>query len=141
MGKGVNKAIIVGNLGKDPEIRYLPSGDAVANFSVATSKTWKDKDTGQQKETTTWHRMVAFKRLAEIIGEYTKKGSKVYCEGELRTQEWEKNGEKRYTTEIVVQNFQMLDSRGDDSEGRPEPQGRSQYNQGSDDNFDDDIPF
>lgn len=113
MTRGVNKVIIVGNLGADPEVRYMPSGGAVTNLSVATSRSWKDKQTGEQKEQTEWHRIVMFNRLAEIAGEYLKKGSKVYVEGSLRTRKWQdQNGNDKYTTEIVADNMQMLDSRG-----------------------------
>src|SRR5512135_443500 len=113
MARGVNKVILVGNLGKDPEVRYMPSGGAVANITIATSEQWKDKDTGQQQERTEWHNVVFFNRLAEIAGEYLKKGSKVYVEGSLRTRKWQdKEGKDRYTTEIVANEMQMLDSRG-----------------------------
>ncbi len=113
---GVNKVIIIGNLGKDPEVRFMPNGGAVANITVATSDTWKDKQTGEQKEKTEWHRIVIFGKLAEIAGEYLKKGSKVYIEGALQTRKWtNQQGQDQYTTEIVVQGFngtmQMLDSR------------------------------
>ncbi len=112
MARGINKVILVGNLGQDPETRYMPSGGAVTNLSIATSESWKDKQSGEQRERTEWHRVVFFNRLAEIAGEYLKKGSKVYVEGSLRTREWEKDGVKRYTTEIVASEMQMLDSRG-----------------------------
>lgn len=113
MARGVNKVIIVGNLGNDPEVRYTPSGSAVANISVATSEGWRDKQSGELQERTEWHRIVMFNRLAEIAGEYLKKGSKVYIEGALRTRKWtDKNGLDRYTTEIVAGEMQMLDSRG-----------------------------
>ena len=111
--RGVNKVILVGNLGQDPDVRYMPNGNAVANISVATSETWKDKNTGEQQERTEWHRVVLFRRLGEIAGEYLKKGSKVYIEGRLQTRKWQdQNGQDRYTTEIVGDNMQMLDSRG-----------------------------
>lgn len=111
MARGVNKVILVGNLGQDPEVRYMPNGNAVANFTVATSESWKDQQ-GQQQEKTEWHRIVVYKRLAEIAGEYLKKGSKVYLEGKLQTREWQdQQGQKRYTTEIVCHEMQMLDSR------------------------------
>ena len=111
--RGINKVILVGNLGNDPETRYLPSGGAVTNISVATSDSWKDKQTGQPQERTEWHRIVFFNRLAEIAAEYLKKGSKVYLEGSLRTRKWQdKSGQDRYTTEIVAGEMQMLDSRG-----------------------------
>jgi single-strand DNA-binding protein len=123
MARGINKVILVGNCGQDPETKYLPSGGAVTNISVATSESWKDKQTGQQQERTEWHRVVFFNRLAEIAGEYLKKGSKVYVEGSLRTRKWQdKSGADRYTTEIVGGEMQMLDSRGQDS-------GQGGYNQ------------
>lgn len=114
---GVNKVIILGNLGKDPEVRFMPNGGGVANLTIATSESWKDKQTGEQKEKTEWHRVVMFGKLAEIAGEYLKKGSKVYIEGQLQTRKWQnQQGQDQYTTEIVVQGFngtmQMLDSRG-----------------------------
>lgn len=111
--RGINKVIIVGNLGQDPEVRFMPNGSAVANFTVATSETWKDKQTGEQKEKTEWHRIVIYQRLAEIAGEYLKKGSKVYLEGRLQTRKWQnQQGQDQYTTEIVANEMQMLDSRG-----------------------------
>jgi len=111
--RGVNKVIIVGNLGQDPEVRFMPNGSAVANFTVATSESWKDKQTGEQKEKTEWHRIVIYQRLAEIAGEYLKKGSKVYLEGRLQTRKWQnQQGADQYTTEIVANEMQMLDSRG-----------------------------
>ena len=110
--RGINKVIIVGNLGQDPEVRFMPNGGAVANFTVATSETWKDKQTGEQKEKTEWHRIVMYQRLAEIAGEYLKKGSKVYLEGRLQTRKWQnQQGTDQYTTEIIVNDMQMLDSR------------------------------
>lgn len=113
MARGVNKVIIVGNLGNDPEVRYLPSGGAVANISVATSESWKDKQTGQTQERTEWHRIVLFNRLGEIAGQYLRKGAKVYLEGSLRTRKWQDaNGQDKYTTEIVGNELQMLDSKG-----------------------------
>ncbi len=146
MARGVNKVILVGNLGRDPEVRYSPNGGAVATLSLATSDSWKDKNTGEQVEKTEWHRIVMFRRLAEIAGEYLKKGSKVYIEGKLQTRKWQdQNGRDRYTTEIVANEMQMLDSRGggtanfnsvpgssaDQGEPEPVPMG----------DFDDDIPF
>jgi len=111
---GVNKAIVVGRLGRDPEVRYTPDGTAVANFSVATSEEWKDKATGEKREKTEWHRIVAFRRLGEICGEYLSKGRQVYIEGRIQTRDWEdKDGVKRYTTEIVASQMQMLGSRDD----------------------------
>ncbi|AKX52005.1 single-stranded DNA-binding protein [Thiopseudomonas alkaliphila] len=118
MSRGVNKVILVGNVGGDPDIRYMPSGNAVANITLATSESWKDKQTGQQQEKTEWHRIVFFGRLAEVVGQYVRKGSKLYVEGKLQTREWEKDGIKRYTTEVVVDisgQMQMLDSRSGDS--------------------------
>ncbi|CAA0116520.1 single-stranded DNA-binding protein [Zhongshania aliphaticivorans] len=113
MARGVNKVILVGNLGQDPETRYMPSGGAVTNVTIATSETWKDKQSGQPQERTEWHRVVFFNRLAEIAGEYLKKGSKVYVEGSLRTRKWQnKDGVDQYTTEIVAAEMQMLDGRG-----------------------------
>ena len=117
MARGINKVILVGNLGRDPETRYMPSGGAVTNVSVATSKSWRDRDSGEQKERTEWHRVVFFNRLAEIANEYLKRGSKVYVEGELRTREWEREGQKHYTTEIVANEMQMLDARGEGGMG------------------------
>jgi len=120
MSKGVNKVIIVGNLGNDPEVRYTQAGAAIANISVATSETWKDKQTGEQQERTEWHRIVGFNRLGEIMGEYLRKGSKVYVEGSLRTRKWQdKDGQDRYTTEIVASEMQMLDSKGEANKSAP----------------------
>ncbi|MBB3063054.1 single-stranded DNA-binding protein [Microbulbifer rhizosphaerae] len=128
MARGINKVILIGNLGADPETRYMPSGGAVTNVNLATSETWKDKQTGQQQERTEWHRVVFFNRLAEIAGEYLRKGSKVYIEGSLRTRKWQdkNSGQDRYTTEIVASEMQMLDSRGDQG-GYPQGGG---YDQG-----------
>jgi single-strand DNA-binding protein len=118
MARGVNKVIIVGNCGQDPETRFMPSGGAVTNLSIATSESWKDKNTGEQQERTEWHRVVFFNRLAEIAGEYVKKGSKLYIEGSLRTRKWQgQDGQDRYTTEIVASEMQMLDSRGGQQAG------------------------
>ncbi|MFQ5469833.1 MAG: single-stranded DNA-binding protein [Gammaproteobacteria bacterium] len=147
MARGVNKVILIGNLGRDPEIRYMPSGSAVANVTIATTDSWKDKQSGEQQEKTEWHNVVFFNRLAEIVGEYLKKGSKVYVEGSLRTRKWQdKNtGADRYTTEIVANEMQMLDSKGsggsssfskDQPSSAPAAQGGAQF-----DDFDDDIPF
>ncbi|RCU49810.1 MULTISPECIES: single-stranded DNA-binding protein [Corallincola] len=120
--RGVNKVILVGNLGQDPEVRYMPNGAAVANFTVATSESWKDKQTGEQKEQTEWHRIAMYRRLAEIAGEYLRKGSKVYIEGRLQTRKWQdQQGQDRYTTEIVANEMQMLDSRGA-GQGAGQPQ-------------------
>jgi single-strand DNA-binding protein len=118
MARGINKVILIGNLGNDPETKFLPSGGAVTNVSLATSESWKDKQTGQQQERTEWHRVVFFNKLAEIAGEYLKKGSKVYVEGSLRTRKWQgQDGQDRYTTEIVVSDMQMLDGRSDGASG------------------------
>ena len=150
MARGVNKVILVGNVGGDPETKYMPSGGAVTNLSIATSESWKDKQTGQPQERTEWHRVVFFNRLAEIASEYVRKGSKVYVEGSLRTRQWEQDGVKRYSTEIVASEMQMLDSRqggtqdGDNpvslapNQGGPKQQPPSQQRAGR---LDDDIPF
>jgi len=130
MARGVNKVILVGNLGGDPEVRYLPSGGAVTNVTIATSESWKDKQTGQQNERTEWHRVVFFNRLAEIAGEYLRKGSQIYIEGSLRTRKWQdQSGQDRYTTEIVASELQMLGSRGGDGGGNQQ-QGGYQAQQG-----------
>jgi len=158
MARGINKVILIGNLGNDPEVKYMPNGDAVANITVATSESWKDKTTGQQVDRTEWHRVVFFRRLAEIVGEYLKKGSKVYIEGKLQTKKWQaQDGQDRYTTEIVAHEMQMLDSKGGGSSNfqpsatpanaqqqQPQQQKSSApqmttANAGGD--FDDDIPF
>ena len=113
MARGINKVIIVGNVGGDPETRYMPSGSAVTNLTVATNESWKDKQTGEQKERTEWHRVAMFNRLAEVAAEYLRKGSQVYIEGKLRTRKWQdKNGQDRYTTEISADEMQMLGGRG-----------------------------
>lgn len=113
MARGINKVILIGNLGGDPEVRYMPSGGAVTTVNLATSETWKDKQSGEAQEKTEWHRVVFFNRLAEIAGEYLRKGSKIYVEGRLQTRKWQdKNGQDRYTTEIVGNDMQMLDGRG-----------------------------
>ena len=147
MARGINKVILVGNVGNEPETRFMPSGGAVTNISVATSRTWKDKNTGQPQEQTEWHRVVFFNRLAEIAGEYLKKGSKVYVEGSLRTNKWQdKDGNDRYTTEIIANEMQMLDGKGDSASG---PNNQSTQNTNPNvtqvdngmDNFDGDIPF
>jgi single-strand DNA-binding protein len=156
--RGVNKVILVGNLGNDPEIRYTQGGAAITNISIATSEAWKDKQTGQPQERTEWHRVVFFNRLAEIAGEYLRKGSKVYVEGSLRTRKWQdKEGQDRYTTEIVGNEMQMLDTRGTGQGGGPQTHdvlapgiSRSATAKQSADtgvpagdygSFDDDIPF
>jgi len=109
MSRGINKAILIGNAGNDPEQRAMPNGTAVTNLTIATSESWKDKNTGEQVEKTEWHRLVFFSRLAEIVGQYVKKGSKIYVEGRLQTRSWEQDGVKRYSTEIVCNEMQMLD--------------------------------
>ena len=134
--RGVNKVILVGNLGADPEVRYMPSGGAVTNITLATSESWKDKQTGQPQERTEWHRIVFFNRLAEIAGEYLKKGSKLYVEGSLRTRKWQgQDGQDRYTTEIVAAEMQMLDSRPGGQQGGGQQGGgsypQSDYDQGA----------
>jgi single-strand DNA-binding protein len=150
MARGINKVILIGNLGKDPDTRYMPSGGAVTNVTLATSETWKDRQTGDQQERTEWHNVVFFNKLGEIAGEYLKKGSKVYVEGSLRTRKWQdKNGNDRYTTEIVASDMQMLDSKGGGSSsfGGGSKGGSSsapEYDAapaGADAEFDDDIPF
>ena len=148
MARGINKVILVGNLGNDPDVRYMPNGEAVANVSVATTESWKDKQTGEKQERTEWHRVVMFRRLGEIAGEYLKKGSQVYIEGKLQTRKWQdKNGNDRYTTEIVASDMQMLGGRGG-SAGfagvqAPAPQQAAAAGGGgsSAPDFDDDIPF
>ncbi len=155
MARGINKVIIVGNLGQDPETRYMPSGSAVTNFTVATNESWKDKQTGEQRERTEWHRVVMFDRLAEIAAEYLRKGSQVYIEGKLQTRKWQgQDGQDRYTTEIRANEMQMLGGRGGGggSFGGGGPSGGSQGGGGQGgggsappqpgpDDFDDDIPF
>lgn len=127
MSKGINKVIIVGNLGNDPETKYMPSGNAVTNITVATSESWKDKQTGDKQEKTEWHRVCFFNQLAEIAGEYLRKGSKVYLEGSLRTRKWQdQSGADRYTTEIIASEMQMLDSRNDNGQAQQPAQ---QYQQ------------
>jgi single-strand DNA-binding protein len=146
MARGVNKVILVGNLGKDPEVRYMPNGNAVANLTLATTESWKDKQTGDQQEKTEWHRIVMFRRLAEIAGEYLKKGSQIYIEGKLQTRKWQDNsGNDRYTTEIVANEMQMLGGRGGGSTGfadnaAPVPASAS-VSESAPADFDDDIPF
>lgn len=154
--RGVNKVILVGNLGNDPETRYTPSGSAITNVNIATSETWKDKQTGQQQDRTEWHRVVFFNKLAEIAAQYLRKGAKVYVEGSLRTRQWEKEGQKHYTTEIVANEMQMLDSRGagagqapahQEDDYAPSSASASRAPASQDaapnnfDQFDDDIPF
>jgi single-strand DNA-binding protein len=154
MARGINKVILIGNAGQDPETKFTASGAAVTNISLATSESWKDRQTGQQQERTEWHRVVFFNRLAEIVGEYVRKGTKVYIEGSLRTRKWQdQNGQDRYTTEIVANEMQMLDSRGQQMGGEsaapyaPAPQASPAPAQAAPqapppmDSFDDDIPF
>ena len=118
MARGVNKVILIGNLGSDPEVRYTPEGRPVANFSLATSESWNDRNTGERQERTEWHRLVLWSKLAEIAGQYLKKGAKIYVEGRLQTRSWDdQSGQKRYTTEVVVNDMQMLDSRGEGGGG------------------------
>ncbi|MBI5449997.1 MAG: single-stranded DNA-binding protein [Gammaproteobacteria bacterium] len=155
MARGINKVILIGNLGKDPEVRYMPSGSAVANFSIATSEAWKDKSSGEQQERTEWHNITMYGRLAEIAGEYLKKGSKVFVEGRLQTDKYDKDGVTHYRTKIIANEMQMLDGRGEGSGagGGGGYQQRASGSQGSSapastpapaggaDDFDDDIPF
>ena len=149
MAQGVNKVILVGNLGADPETRYMPSGSAVTNIRIATSESWKDKTSGEQQERTEWHNIVFFGRLAEIAAEYLRKGSQVYVEGSLRTRKWEgKDGVERYTTETVASEMQMLGGRsggGSAPAGAPSDQSRrsspAPASSAPPDDFDDDIPF
>ena len=141
----VNKAIILGNLGRDPELRYMPNGDAVANISIATTETWKDKE-GNKQEKTEWHKVTFYRRLAEIAGEYLKKGSQVYVEGRLETRKWQdKDGQDRYTTEIIASEMKMLGSRGGSDAApatpRPASQAKAPTDGGPLGEFDDDIPF
>ncbi len=157
----VNKVILVGHLGKDPETRYMPNGDAITNATLATSESWKDKQTGEKKEQTEWHRLVFYRKLAEIAGQYLRKGSLIYIEGSLKTRKWQdKDGQDRYTTEITVNEMTMLGGRGDagggQSSGEPQQRQQQQRPQGNGggqqqrqsapqsrgfDDFEDDIPF
>ena len=140
MNKGVNKVIIIGNLGQEPEVRYMTNGNAVANVTIATSESWKDKNTGNNEERTEWHRVVFFRKLAEIVGEYLRKGSKVYVEGKLQTRKWQdQNGNDRYTTEIIANEMQMLDSRGGDARQDSAHQPNEVPMQSAP--IDDDVPF
>jgi len=154
MARGINKVILVGNLGADPETRYMPSGGAVTNLSIATSESWKDKQSGEQNERTEWHRVAMFNRLAEIAAEYLRKGSQVYIEGKLRTRKWQdRDGNDRYTTEIIADEMQMLGGRGGSGggggsyersgggSGGGSRSGGSSQPPPADDDFDDDIPF
>ena len=163
MARGVNKVILIGNVGGDPETRHMPNGNAVTNLTLATTDSWKDKQTGQIQERTEWHRIVLFGKVAEIAGEYVRKGSQIYIEGRLQTREWEKDGVKRYTTEIVVDmngTMQLLGGRGGDGGGNsgggrggssggsttrqqsaPRPASQPSQPAPDYDSFDDDIPF
>ena len=146
MARGVNKVILVGNLGKDPEVKYMPSGDAVCNFTLATSESWNDKQSGDKVEKTEWHNIVMYRRLAEVAGEYLRKGSQVYIEGKLKTRKWQdKNGQDRWTTEIEAREMQMLGGRGGAGMGAPSqssaPQAAAAGGGGGSVDFDDDIPF
>lgn len=149
MARGVNKVILIGNLGKDPEVRYMPTGGGVANLSLATSESWKDKQTGEMQEKTEWHRVVFFGKLGEIAGEYLKKGSKIYVEGRIQTRKWQdKEGHDRYSTEIIGNEMQMLDGKGGGDFTAPANQTSAPAaaqqpapaNAGME-QFDDDIPF
>ena len=158
MARGINKVILIGNLGRDPEVRYTQAGKAVANFTIATSESWRDRQSNEMQERTEWHRVVCFDRLGEIAGEYLKKGSKVYIEGRLQTRSWEgQDGQTRYTTEVVTRDLQMLDSRAGGGDGYRPP--ADEYDRGgsggdlpsrgneptvvdgADDDMEDDIPF
>ncbi|TAL59427.1 MAG: single-stranded DNA-binding protein [Legionella sp.] len=160
MARGINKVILVGNVGVDPDVRYLPNGNAVTTLSIATSETWKDKTTGDKQERTEWHRVVCFNRLGEIAGEYVRKGSKLYVEGSLRTRKWQdQQGQDKYTTEIIANDIQMLDSKGgspsyedmpqtqaapsmnQNASNRPQQQAAPAAMQDAFDQLDDDIPF
>jgi single-strand DNA-binding protein len=155
MSRGINKVMIMGNLGADPEVRYMPSGGAVTNLRVATSETWKDKQSGEKQERTEWHRIVLFNRLGEIAAQYLKKGSRVFVEGSLKTNKWQdQNGNDRYTTEIIGSSMQLMDSKGaggaapfDDDGSMSAPASSSQKSTSKtpvttlDEDFDDDIPF
>jgi single-strand DNA-binding protein len=155
MARGVNKVIIVGNLGADPEVRYMPSGSAVTNIRVATTEAWKDKQSGEMQERTEWHRIVLYNRLGEIAGEYLRKGSKVYIEGSLRTNKWQdQSGNERYTTEIIANNMQMLDPRGgntaafdsaiheESQQPKPAASAASKHEEPAiAEDFDDELPF
>ncbi|MDR1057594.1 MAG: single-stranded DNA-binding protein [Coxiellaceae bacterium] len=151
MARGINKVILIGNLGNDPEVRYTPNGSAVATISLATSETWKDKQSGEMQDRTEWHRVVFFSRLAEIVGEYLHKGSKVYVGGSLRTRKWQdKNGVDRYTTEIIANEMHMLDSRAANNNTQekhvtnqtvPTPHSEPEASIAPTSNIDDDIPF
>ena len=140
----LNKVLLIGNLGRDPEIRYMPDGSAVCNFSIATTETWKDKSSGQKQEKTEWHNIVIYRRLAEVAGQYLKKGSPVYLEGRLQTRKWQDKatGADRYTTEIVADEMKMLGGKSDaPAEGGQQPAAQQQAKPQSFDDFDEDVPF
>lgn len=157
MARGINKVILIGNVGGDPEVRYMPNGNAVATISLATTENWKDKQTGEKQERTEWHRVVCFNRLGEITGEYVKKGSRLYIEGSLRTRKWQDpQGQDRYTTEIVASEMQMLDTKNAgsfDTQSAPQQQYQSSPNKHQQsaqsqpapqdvfEELDDDVPF
>ncbi|GIX22335.1 MAG: hypothetical protein KatS3mg121_1118 [Gammaproteobacteria bacterium] len=142
MARGVNKVILIGHLGADPEVKYMPSGSPVANLSIATTEGWKDRQTGERQERTEWHRVVLFARLAEIAGEYLRKGSQVYIEGRLQTRKWQdKNGQDRYTTEIIATDMQMLGGRGAAADNGPVERNTAPASAAGGADFDDDIPF
>ena len=155
MARSVNKVTLIGNLGNDPEMKALPSGNQVANLSIATTDSWRDRNSGEMQERTEWHRVVCFDRLAEICGQYLHKGSRIYIEGSLRTRSWEQDGQKRYTTEIIGREMMMLDGRGDtDMSSQTRVQSRPQNESAPqqavtppvsqpmpDPNIDDEIPF
>jgi single-strand DNA-binding protein len=140
---GINKVILIGNLGSDPEVRYTPDGTAVANFNIATSDEWTDKDSGERKKRTEWHRIVAWRRLGEICGEYLSKGKQVYVEGKLQTRSWEKDGVTRYTTEVIASDVQFLGSRnaGDTFKSSESPRSQGYEDPPPSTRQDDDIPF
>ena len=154
MARGINKVVLVGNLGRDPEMRSMPNGNAVVNVSLATTFSWRNRETKEVTDRTEWHRLVFFRRLAEIAGQYLRRGSRIYIEGRLQTRQWEKEGQNHYTTEIVVEEMLMLDGRGDmeapgRSDANPAPtvsrsgaaEGSKGISQPPPDDFDDDIPF
>ena len=146
MARGVNKVILIGNLGKDPEVKYMPSGDCVCNFSLATTESWNDKASGDKVEKTEWHNIVMFRRLAEVAGEYLRKGSQVYIEGKLQTRKWQdRDGNDRYTTEIRADNMQMLGGRGGSAgagaSAAPQSAPAQHQARASGSDFEDDIPF
>lgn len=153
MARGLNKVMLIGNLGADPEVRYTAGGSAVANVRLATADTWRDKDSGETQERTEWHRVVFYSRLAEIAGEYLRKGSKIFIEGRLQTRKWQDKttNQDRYTTEIIADSMQMLDSKGSNSgnsnhfgdapHAAEKPEADQAQPQPAVDNFDDDIPF